>query len=97
MVRFLRDSIEKKGCPIDASNFVKCVPAPDAEVLGGFDVATKKIFINSVTATDQKTVTRTVLHEMIHAYDHCRVYLDYGDCRQLACTEVRQFPASNFQ
>ena len=34
-----------------------------------------------------------VTHELIHAYDHCRIKMDYGNCYHIACTEIR---AANF-
>ncbi len=51
--------------------------------------ASPQVFLNSLAISDQKSATRTLVHELVHAYDHSRVYLDYGDCRHLACTEVR--------
>jgi inner membrane protease ATP23 len=37
-----------------------------------------------------KTFENTVLHELIHAYDVCRVRrFSYNDCKQHACTEIR--------
>jgi mitochondrial inner membrane protease ATP23 len=38
---------------------------------------------------NKEHVRRTVLHELIHAYDHCRAKIDSRDCQHLACTEVR--------
>ena len=34
-------------------------------------------------------IEKTVLHELIHAYDACRVEFNPNDCRQIACTEIR--------
>lgn len=30
----------------------------------------------------------TIAHELIHAYDQCRVKLDRSNCLHVACTEV---------
>lgn len=31
----------------------------------------------------------TMVHEMVHAYDHCRVEINWNDCRHHACSEIR--------
>lgn len=33
-------------------------------------------------------IREVMLHETIHAYDHCRAKIDDSDCAQIACTEV---------
>lgn len=74
-------------------------PAP-AQHLGLFTVNPetnkKKIFICEENFSEEaagrmgtSAVRRTVLHELIHAYDYCRVKFDLNNCDQLACTEVR--------
>lgn len=47
-----------------------------------------QIYLNSVHANNSTAIRRTVLHELIHAFDHCRVKMDYSKCSHLACTEV---------
>jgi inner membrane protease ATP23 len=39
--------------------------------------------------TSTKEVRRTVLHELIHAYDHCRADIEEDSCEHMACSEVR--------
>lgn len=31
----------------------------------------------------------TISHELIHAYDHCTVNIDWGNCDHYACSEIR--------
>eukprot|EP00960_Hanusia_phi_P011310 330485-Hanusia_phi.AAC.1 len=31
----------------------------------------------------------TMTHELIHAYDHCRAYVDWSNCVHHACSEIR--------
>jgi inner membrane protease ATP23 len=31
----------------------------------------------------------TLTHELVHAYDHCRAYVDWTNCVHHACSEVR--------
>ena len=36
-------------------------------------------------------IERALIHELIHAYDHCRASdMEWGDCRHHACSEVRE-------
>ena len=37
----------------------------------------------------QEVASATVVHEMVHAFDECRAYIDWADCKQHACSEVR--------
>lgn len=32
----------------------------------------------------------TLAHELVHAFDHCRFKVDWGNLRHHACSEVRQ-------
>ncbi|GLE06471.1 hypothetical protein PINS_up015718 [Pythium insidiosum] len=38
---------------------------------------------------DQEWMDRTVAHELIHAFDHCRAKIDWTSCEHHACSEVR--------
>jgi hypothetical protein len=38
---------------------------------------------------NQSEWTRGVVHELIHAYDACRVELEPHNCNHIACTEIR--------
>ncbi|EGG19466.1 hypothetical protein DFA_00043 [Cavenderia fasciculata] len=46
------------------------------------------VICNNVS-TFYTSMRNTVMHEMIHAYDMCRVDLDPTNCQHLACTEIR--------
>ncbi len=37
----------------------------------------------------QKKSEDTIVHEMIHAYDHCKNFFDKNNCVHIACSEVR--------
>ena len=39
--------------------------------------------------SNQGEATRTLTHELIHAFDNCRVKLEENNCGHIACTEVR--------
>jgi hypothetical protein len=38
---------------------------------------------------DIETFEHTVVHELVHAYDVCRAKIDFKNCAQHACTEIR--------
>ena len=37
----------------------------------------------------QSDVNDVITHELIHAYDHCRAKVDWGNCVHHACSEIR--------
>lgn len=52
-------------------------------------LAVSQVFLNSLLVDSQQKATQTLVHELVHAYDLCRVYFDPTSCRHAACTEVR--------
>jgi hypothetical protein len=38
---------------------------------------------------DQEWMDRTMAHELVHAFDHCRNKIDWNKCEHHACSEVR--------
>jgi mitochondrial inner membrane protease ATP23 len=48
-----------------------------------------QVILNAPHITNQNVASRTMVHESIHAFDHCRVKLDIGSCKHLACSEIR--------
>lgn len=48
-----------------------------------------QVILNAPHITNQTIASRTMVHESIHAFDHCRVKLDLASCKHLACTEIR--------
>lgn len=88
MVAYFRDAIRKRGCTLP-DDFVRCIPLPEVEVRGQFSTQHGRVFLNSTTVSDSRSALRTVVHELVHAYDHCRVQMDYSDAKHLACTEIR--------
>lgn len=88
MIHYLLKSMDDSHCTLPR-DFVRCIPQPALASLGQYIPDKNRIFLNSIHANNMKNVQRTVLHELIHAYDHCRVNMDYSSCAHLACTEVR--------
>jgi hypothetical protein len=80
-------SCSQAGCPIERSYFK--VLTCGAQVNGGFSLEHGVILCHNRLQTF-RDVEHAMAHELVHAYDHCRVaVLDWTSCRQHACTEVR--------
>ena len=67
------------------------MPCNNETIIGKYDHGKIQICSDNVDkyrlSSDQ--VSRTVLHELIHAYDDCRVEFDETNCSHIACTEIR--------
>lgn len=98
----LIDSIEELGCRIP-KDFFACRPCT-GEISGGFAVQRGKIDTGGNGASidmipqvvlcedkrlDKETFENTIIHELVHAYDVCRARIDFSDCAQHACAEIR--------
>ncbi|KAK3086099.1 hypothetical protein FSP39_013570 [Pinctada imbricata] len=57
--------------------------------MGGFDSNTNQVVICQNNAVTQAMQCRTLLHELIHAFDKCRAHVDFSNIHHLACTEIR--------
>ena len=97
-VKFVKDKMEELGCSTNNNEVFafKCVKCNNRNVIGSFhrrEDGKKELFICEDNVEDfglgKKSVRRAVLHELIHAYDTCRVKLDQDNCDHLACTEIR--------
>ena len=90
----LRQAMDKIGCSVPDS-FFQCKPcAPNEGVIGGFMVESDPQIVVCEDNVEkfhiaQPHVTRTIVHELVHAYDHCRANVDWKDCLHIACSEVR--------
>ena len=84
--------IELRGCSL-APEPILCEDIfGGAPLVGGYDPSRRVVVMNPAVpeaVLTQAEWTRTITHELLHAYDHCRAVLAPGDCRHLACTEVR--------
>eukprot|EP00191_Tetraselmis_sp_GSL018_P022481 CAMPEP_0177625178 /NCGR_PEP_ID=MMETSP0419_2-20121207/29944_1 /TAXON_ID=582737 /ORGANISM="Tetraselmis sp., Strain GSL018" /LENGTH=286 /DNA_ID=CAMNT_0019126073 /DNA_START=27 /DNA_END=889 /DNA_ORIENTATION=- len=94
-VRFMVEKLQQAGCTVD-SKFAKSVDSKiakirscDSAVVGGFAPGVGVVLCHNHLGT-QDEVNRSLTHELIHAYDHCRgANLDWSDCHHHACSEVR--------
>ena len=91
----LIDSIVALGCEIP-KDFLSCRPCED-QISGGFVVNSgseksykPQIILCENRRLDSETFENTIVHELIHAYDVCRVKsFDWTNCVHHACTEIR--------
>ncbi|MED6151155.1 hypothetical protein PIB30_079584 [Stylosanthes scabra] len=88
MVKFLRKRLAEAGCPV-TDNFFKAHECKDTQGTGAF-VPGSGVFVCSNYMRLQDEVNQVVIHALIHAFDDCRAAnLDWGDCAQQACSEIR--------
>ncbi|KAL4792906.1 mitochondrial inner membrane protease atp23 [Aspergillus venezuelensis] len=87
IIRFMRDSINQLGGNISSNN-IHCRRCTTRKA-GGFDPKFG-ILICANEMRGQGHLEDTMAHEMVHAYDHLRFKVDWGDnLRHAACTEIR--------
>ncbi|RLN93826.1 hypothetical protein BBJ28_00012639, partial [Nothophytophthora sp. Chile5] len=89
-VTFLVDIMEKMGCKMDSSFFssVDC----EGKINGGFhldDEGKPGVVLCQNHIPDQEWMDRTMAHELVHAFDHCRNKIDWNNCEHHACSEIR--------
>ncbi|KAJ6792950.1 mitochondrial inner membrane protease ATP23 [Iris pallida] len=87
-VKFLREHMEKAGCPF----WVKLILAADCKTQGVAGRYTSRhgisVCCNNLTYQDE--VNQVLIHELVHAYDDCRVKnMDWKNCAHHACSEIR--------
>jgi mitochondrial inner membrane protease ATP23 len=93
-VHHLLQSIEKLGCPIP-KDFFSCQTC-DKTISGGFTPNNDKNnknyspkIIMCDTPMDNTTFENTLVHELVHAYDQCKIKIDWKNCLHHACSEIR--------
>ncbi|KAF0775022.1 hypothetical protein AaE_001278 [Aphanomyces astaci] len=92
-VTFLVQAMEKMGCKVrnipDFFTSEHC----EGNINGGFKLnedGQPGVVLCQNHIKDQEWMDRTLAHELIHAYDHCRAQVDWkSDCEAHACSEIR--------
>ncbi|KAK3805748.1 MAG: peptidase M76 family-domain-containing protein [Benniella sp.] len=85
-VRFMMNNLAKAGCPL-TKNMLQCAPC-DITRSGGFS-KDHGILLCSNGFFSKKHQEHTMIHEMIHMYDHCIFNVEWDNLRHHACSEVR--------
>ncbi|XP_057857122.1 mitochondrial inner membrane protease ATP23 isoform X2 [Cryptomeria japonica] len=84
-VKFLIEHLAKSGCSVGRDFFKaeKCGQSVSGGYQPGHGI---EVCSNHVTLQDE--VNQVIIHELIHAYDECRVAnLDWSNCAHHACSE----------
>ena len=104
VVHKLIESINELGCSIPKDFFVcrKCdydmtggflLPQYSSSEKGKFLSSPSqyepKIVLCEDKNIDRTTFDNTIIHELVHAYDVCRAKIDFKNCSNHACTEIR--------
>ncbi|XP_020245292.1 mitochondrial inner membrane protease ATP23-like [Asparagus officinalis] len=87
-VKFLREHMEKAGCPF----WVRLILAANCKTqayAGGYASGNGiSVCCNHMTYQDE--INQVLIHELVHAYDDCRAKnMDWKNCAHHACSEIR--------
>eukprot|EP00966_Prymnesium_polylepis_P069084 1605070-Prymnesium_polylepis.2 len=90
--RVLHEALQAMGVPTD--EMVQCRHCPEEGgvpvAAGGYMPASRQVILcQQWTSKEPREVDNTLTHELIHAYDDARAFLDWNDLTQHACTEIR--------
>jgi inner membrane protease ATP23 len=83
---FMLSQLERVGCKLDDSHF-HCSNC-DLSRSGGF-IPSHGILLCQNRLLSKQHLEDTLTHELVHAFDHCTTTVNWNDCRQLACSEIR--------
>lgn len=85
--------LKMSGCAVPASN-VLCAPC-DLSRAGGFSPDPGAVVLCSGHFFNQKHMEHTLVHELVHMYDHCKFKVDWNNLRHHACSEVSRVANSS--
>lgn len=92
----LLESIREAGCEPPRIACVDC-DSEKRKIMSGFNSESNRLFL----CFDAQPVTKgphslryevfrmNVMHELVHAYDHCRANVDFSNLKHHACSEIR--------
>ena len=86
-LKLLQGAMRKYGCDFDISRHISCERCNG--VAGAFDPDTKQIVVCYNETQNQSRIMTTIMHEMIHMFDYCRVKFDFNNLEHVACSEIR--------
>ena len=89
-VKRLREAMRVAGCPISDLNF-SCEDCPPRGN-GYFSPTSRTVVLCQNNISRQSLMTRTLTHELVHAFDFCRRHgVDPDSLKHAACTEIRAY------
>lgn len=86
IVVFMMKHLKLSGCDVPPSNIL-CAPC-DMTRAGGFSPDPGAVTLCAGHFFSQQHMESTIVHELMHMYDHCRFKVDWGNLRHHACSEV---------
>ncbi|KAF8208727.1 peptidase M76 family-domain-containing protein [Mycena galopus ATCC 62051] len=86
-VVFMLKHLRAAGCDLPPSNMI-CAPC-DRRSAGGFNPQKGAIVLCQGVFFGDAHMENTMLHEMIHMFDHCRFNVNWNNLRHHACSEIR--------
>jgi inner membrane protease ATP23 len=109
-VHTIIDAIEDMGCPIPKDFFVcRSADKSTANVGGQFQSYRRDpkndpssdsklpqivMYDHDLNILHQPTFSNTLVHELVHAYDSCKMKIEGSNCLAKACTEIRAMSQS---
>ena len=94
-IRRLLTALASLGCSFDINRHLTCEKSNGDTLRGGFDRSTCQVVLYPENLHSPREFCTIFHHELIHAYDYCRVKIDFNDLSHLACTEIRAASLSN--
>ena len=86
VVRFMMDHLQRNGCAFDPQLHFRCTPC-DLSRSGGFSPSHGIILCQNRFLSKQH-MEDTLVHELVHAFDHCTTFVNWASCEQLACSGI---------
>ncbi|CAF1425286.1 unnamed protein product [Rotaria magnacalcarata] len=93
-IQRLLQALSSRGCTFDFHRHLACETNGE-NLRGGFDRSTCQIILYPENLHSSEEFCTIFEHELIHAYDYCRVNIDFNNPYHLACTEIRAASLSN--
>ncbi|KAF8635295.1 hypothetical protein AX15_000473 [Amanita polypyramis BW_CC] len=86
-VVFMLKHLKLSGCEVPPSN-IMCAPC-DLTRAGGYSPEHGAIILCAGHFFNQTHMEQTLVHELVHLYDHCKFKVDWKNLRHHACSEIR--------
>lgn len=86
-VTFMLKHLAQTGNPVTPRNLV-CQPC-DMTHSGGFHPDSGNITLCAGSFFNKGHMETTIVHELVHLYDHCKFKTDWQNLRHHACSEIR--------
>lgn len=86
-VVFMLKHLKENGCNVTPDNIV-CTPC-DYTRSGGFVPEAGAVALCQGRFLHKQHMEDTLVHELVHMYDHCKFKVDWNNLRHHACSEIR--------